>query len=88
MGGGEGTDGDIGWAEQLEREYTNRGIKPEGEGWMTFHQVHAEMPGGVVKVRKIIKDAVDAGRLEVFKGSSKSTATGQLCRQVWYRPKS
>ena len=88
MGGSDGTDGDIkNWAAALEEEYTNNGNGPTGDGWMTFTEFHESVEGGVVKARKMLRLAVEKGDIEVFTGSQKSTATGYLCRQVWYRPK-
>lgn len=87
MGGSDGVDGDIGWPEALEKEYTNKGNMPSGEGWMTFIEFQESVEGGIVKARRILRRAVIDGEVEVFTGSEKSAATGYLCRQVWYRPK-
>lgn len=89
MGNGKRTNNNIkNWAAALEEEYVNRGNQPEGDGWMTFNEMEENMDGGTVKCRKIVKEAIARGELEVFTGSQKSSSTGFLCRQVWYRPKS
>lgn len=86
MGSGEGVDGDLSWASDLEREYDQVGRGPEGEGWVTFRQMSAEMDCGIVKARKVVRKAVEEGRLETFTGSALSPSVGTLCRMVWYRP--
>ena len=86
MGGSEGTDDDIGWAEQLERAHTKKGKQPPGDGWKTFLEINEEMGCGVCKCRRIITEAKNAGELEVFHGSAESPTTSTLCRQIWYRP--
>jgi hypothetical protein len=73
------------WAENFRLALLKKGKTPPGTGWLTRAEFAAKTKLGKVRSGKYLGNAVDAGTMERFQGSSK-TAGGLVKVQYWYRP--
>lgn len=87
MEDGKRTDGDLDWATILAGQHDKNAVGefPKGEGWQTFWEILEDSPYGQTKTRKLIRDQMDLGEIEQFKGSE--VKEGTSLRRIWYRPK-
>ena len=86
MENGKGIDGDLGWANILagQHDKNEEGKFPAGKGWQTFWEILEDSPYGQTKTRKLIRDGMDLGEIEQFKGTV--VKEGTSLRRIWYRP--
>ena len=87
MENGKGVGGNMNWANILagQHDKNEAGKTPEGEGWQTFWEILEDSPYGQTKTRKLIRDRMDSGEIEQFKGTE--VKEGTSLRRIWYRPK-
>jgi len=74
------------WIELYQDIQVKNANMPRGHGWKTFMELKEELNIGQVKLRGVIKDLQEEGKVEVYEGSYPDI-TGQLKRKVWYRIK-
>ena len=73
------------WAKKIEELSATRERKPEGENWFTADKFKAEANIGNSRCYKLLKEAREAGKLEIYNGCEFNEELGQLVRRVWYR---
>lgn len=71
--------------DKLSEMLKVRGNVPAGEGWLTLVQIQSKYKSGNVRMRKILKQLVADGKMEVYYGSQVNSAN-RISSQVWYRP--
>ena len=74
------------WIDAYKDVQKNIARTPPDDSWKTFAQLKEEMNLGNCKVRQLINDLNDAGKLEIMTGSEPDL-TGVLKKRVWYRLK-
>ena len=72
------------WATQLRGQLSVKVNEPVGKDWMTTRQIAEQMDRSISVATGHVKNALELGNLESFKGST--IMNGFLRHQMWYRP--
>lgn len=75
----------INWAKKLQRVERVNENKPEGNDWFTSKEFREKTQYGVTRSHDVIKQLIDKGEIEVYRGSQYNKQQKQLTRKVWYR---
>lgn len=85
MGTSKRANTELSWADRLTAENTKAlENKPDGVGWLTMVEIIEVSNFGVVKTRQIVKDALKAGKMEMFVGTMMGLH-GRCTKMIWYR---
>ena len=74
------------WAEAFRQALVTKENLPPGAGWLTQAQIRVKTGRGLGKIKRFVNAEMAAGHMEAFHGSARS-ASGNVRRRIWYRPK-
>ena len=73
------------WVKKIEQLSSAKSKEPEGDGWFTALEFREKGQIGYSRCYKLIREARENGKLEVFNGCAWNPELQQLVRRVWYR---